>query len=149
MSLYEQITLDMKEAMRTHDKDTLSTIRLLKSAIDLKRINEKLTEVTDEVVIDVASKQVKTHRESIEEFKRGNRLDLVNGLEREIKVISKYLPEELSIEELNKIIDEVFLLVKPENKKDIGRIMKELTPKVKGRADMKEVSKIINNKLGA
>lgn len=149
MSLYEQITLDMKESMRTHDKDTLSTIRLLKSAIDLKRINEKLTEVTDEVVIDVASKQVKTHRESIEEFKRGNRLDLVNGLEREIKVISKYLPEELSIEELNKIIDEVFLLVKPESKKDIGRIMKELTPKVKGRADMKEVSKIINNKLGA
>ena len=127
MSLYEQITLDMKEAMRTHDKDTLSTIRLLKSAIDLKRINEKLTEVTDEVVIDVASKQVKTHRESIIEFTKAG----------------------LSIEELNKIIDEVFLLVKPESKKDIGRIMKELTPKVKGRADMKEVSKIINNKLGA
>ena len=149
MTLYEKLTEDIKNAMRNKDKDSLSTIRLLKSAIDLNRINNKLDEITDDLVIEVASKQVKTHRESIEEFLRGGRKDLADNLEREIKLISAYLPEQLSKEEIENVLNEIFDIVKPESKKDIGKIMKEANARLKGRADFKVVSEIVNAKLGA
>ena len=87
--LYETISKDMIEAMKSKDKDSLNTLRLLKSAIDLYLVNNKLdrNNASDEVVIDVVSKQVKTHRESIEEFKKGNRQDLIDNLNREIELL--------------------------------------------------------------
>lgn len=151
MSLYERINEDMKNAMKAKDKDTLSTIRLLKGAIDLARINNgtRNEECPDDLVIEVASKQVKTHKESIIEFKNANRNDLVDNLEREIKIISSYLPEQLTKEELEVAIQEIFDIVKPESKKDMGKIMKEANERLKGRADFKMVSEIVNSKLGA
>ena len=147
--LYETISKDMIEAMKSKDKDTLSTLRLLKSAIDLYLVNNKLerNNASDEVVIDVVSKQVKTHKESIEEFRRGNREDLIANLEREINLLSKYLPEQLSEEEIIKEIDRVFDEIKPTSKQDMGRVMKELTPIFKGKADMKVVTSIVQSKL--
>ena len=147
--LYVTIANDMKEAMKNHDKDSLSTLRLLKSDIDLYLINNKMErhEASDEVVIEVVSKQVKTHKESIEQFKAGNRQDLIDGLNKEIKLLSTYLPEQLSEEELNKVIDEVFDKVKPTSMKDMGTIMKELKPLVNGKADMKLVNTIVKEKL--
>ncbi len=147
--LYETISKDMIEAMKSKDKDTLSTLRLLKSAIDLYLVNNKLerNNASDEVVIDVVSKQVKTHKESIEEFKKGNREDLVANLEREINLLSKYLPEQLSEEDIIKEIDRVFDEIKPTSKQDMGRVMKELTPIFKGKADMKVVTSIVQSKL--
>lgn len=145
--LYDKINKAMLEAMKSKDKDTLSTIRLLKSAVDLYRINNKLGEITDEVVIEVASKQVKQHRESIEEFKKAGRDDLVVNLEREIKIISEFLPEQLTKEEIEEEIDKIFALVKPEGKKDMGKIMKEANTRLKGKADFKLVSIIVNTKL--
>lgn len=145
--LYDKINKTMLEAMKSKDKDTLSTIRLLKSAIDLYRINNKLNEITDEVVIEVASKQVKQHRESIEEFRKAGRDDLADNLEREIKIISEFLPEQLTKEEIEKEIDKIFALVKPEGKKDMGKIMKEANTRLKGKADFKLVSIIVNTKL--
>ena len=133
MELYNKLSKDMMDAMKSHDKDTLSTLRLLKSAIDLQKINNKLTEITDELVIEVASKQVKQHKESITEFRNANRDDLADNLEREIK----------------KEIDRIFDLVKPESKKDMGKIMKEANVSLKGKADFKLVSEIVNSKLGA
>ena len=87
--LYEKISNDMKEAMKNHDKESLSTLRLLKSAVDLYLVNNKLerNHASDDIVIDVVSKQVKTHKESIEEFKKGTRQDLIEGLEKEIKLL--------------------------------------------------------------
>lgn len=151
MSLYDRINEDMKNAMKAKDKDTLSTIRLLKGAIDLARINNgtRNEECPDDLVIEVASKQVKTHKESITEFKNANRKDLVDNLEREIKIISSYLPEQLTKEELEVAIQEIFDIVKPESKKDMGKIMKEANERLKGRADFKMVSEIVNSKLGA
>ena len=102
---------------------------------------------SDEVVIDVVSKQVKTHKESIEEFKKGNRQDLVDGLLKEIELLSKYLPEQLSEEEVRKEIDKVFDKIKPTSMKDMGALMKELTPILKGKADMSQVNAIIREKL--
>ena len=147
--LYETISKDMIEAMKSKDKDTLSTLRLLKSAIDLYLVNNKLerNNASDEVGIDVVSKQVKTHKESIEEFRRGNREDLIANLEREINLLSKYLPEQLSEEEIMKEIDRVFDEIKPTSKQDMGRVMKELTPIFKGKADMKVVTSIFQSKL--
>ncbi len=147
--LYETISKDMVNAMKSKDKDTLGTLRLLKSAIDLYLVNNKLdrNNASDEVVIDVVSKQVKTHRESIEEFKKGNRQDLIDNLNREIELLSKYLPEQLSSEELENIVNEVFNEVKPASVKDMGAIMKAITPLVKGKADMREVNALIKDKL--
>lgn len=147
--LYETITNDMKEAMKSHDKDSLSTLRLLKSAVDAYIINNKMERGTasDEVVIDVVSKQVKTHKESIEEFKKGNRQDLVDNLEREINLLSKYLPVQLTTEEINAEIDKAFAKVNPTSMKDMGLLMKELTPVLKGKADMKVVNEIIKSRL--
>ena len=146
--LYDRINKTMLEAMKSKDKETLSTIRLLKSAIDLYKINNKLTEVTDDTVIEVASKQVKQHRESIEEFRNAGRDDLADNLEREIKIISEFLPEQLSKEEIEREIDKIFEEVKPDGKKDMGKIMKEANARLKGKADFKLVSVIVNTKLG-
>ena len=104
-------------------------------------------EASDQVVIEVISKQVKTHKESIEQFKAGNRQDLIDGLNKEIEVLSTYLPEQLSEEDLRKVIDEVFEKVKPTSIKDMGTIMKELKPLVNGKADMKDVNTIVKEKL--
>ena len=141
--LYETISNDMKEAMKAHDKDSLNTIRLLKSAIDMYLVNNKMerNSCSDEIVIDIVSKQVK------EEFKKGNRQDLVDKLLKEIDLLSKYLPKQLTEEEINSEIDKVFDKVKPTSMKDMGLIMKELTPIFKGKADMKTVNEIVRSKL--
>ena len=147
--LYDKISKDMVEAMKAHDKEKLSTLRLLKSGIDKYLIDNKKErhEASDEVVIEVVSKQVKTHKESIEQFKSGNRQDLIDGLNKEIEILSSYLPEQLSHDDLVKVIDEVFDKIKPTSIKDMGLIMKELKPLVNGKADMKEVNSIVKEKL--
>lgn len=151
MALYDKLNENMKNAMRTKDKETLSTIRLLKSAIDLARINGKTRndECPDDLVIEVASKQVKTHKESITEFRNAGRNDLADALEKEIKIISEYLPEQLNESEIEAEIDKIFESVKPEGKKDMGKIMKEANIVLKGKADFKLVSEIVNKKLDA
>lgn len=145
--LYQVISNDMKEAMKNHDKETLGTIRMLKSAIDLDRINNKLEEITDDLVIGVVSKQIKTLEATIIEFEKGNRNDLIENAKREINLLKKYLPEQLSEEDVIKIVDGIILEVKPTGIKDMGKIMKEVTPKVKGRYDMAKVSTLIKSKL--
>ena len=148
--LYDTIMTDMKEAMKSHDKETLSTLRFLKSAIDLFKINNKMDRTespNDDTVIEVVSKQVKTHKESIEEFKKAGRNDLVENLLKEVQILSKYLPEQLSEDEVRSKIDEVISSVKASSIKDMGKVMKELTPIFKGKADMKLVNTIVKEKL--
>ena len=148
--LYDTIMTDMKEAMKSHDKETLSTLRFLKSAIDLFKINNKMDRTespNDDTVIEVVSKQVKTHKESIEEFKKAGRDDLVENLLKEVQILSKYLPEQLSEDEVRSKIDEVISSVKASSIKDMGKVMKELTPLFKGKADMKLVNTIVKEKL--
>ena len=148
--LYDTIMTDMKDAMKSHDKETLSTLRFLKSAIDLFKINNKMDRTespNDDTVIEVVSKQVKTHKESIEEFKKAGRDDLVENLLKEVQILSKYLPEQLSEDEVRSKIDEVISSVKASSIKDMGKVMKELTPLFKGKADMKLVNTIVKEKL--
>ena len=142
----QQILDDLKKAMKEQDKEKLAVIRMVKAAIQMEELNTK-KELSDNEVISIISKQIKTRKESIVEFNKGNRDDLVEKTESEIKILEKYLPEQLSKEEVEKIINEVFDLIKPESMKDMGRIMKEITPKVNGRYDMSEISKTIREKL--
>lgn len=146
MSLVEKINDDMKQAMKNQDKETLSVVRMVKSAIQLAKIELK-HELSDEEVIDVVAKQIKMRKDSIEEFSKASRQDLVEQYSREIEILNTYMPEQLSLEEVTNIINEVFELVKPTSPKQMGLIMKEVTPKVKGKFDMGEVSKIIKEKL--
>ncbi|MBR2708558.1 MAG: GatB/YqeY domain-containing protein [Bacilli bacterium] len=141
-----QILEDLKSAMKAQDKLKLSVIRMVKSSIQMEELNKK-RELTDEEVIDVISKQIKTRKDSINEFTKGGRDDLVESTSKEIEILSAYLPEQLTEEELNNIIDKVFEEVKPSSPKDMGKVMKTVTPLVKGKADMGMVSSIIKNKL--
>lgn len=145
--LKDKIQEDMVNAMKSQDKETLSVLRMLKGAMQLESINKGL-ELTDEVVIGVISREIKQRTESVKEFENAGRQDLADSTNKEIEILKTYLPEALSEEEINKVIDEAFEVVKPEGAKDMGKIMKEVTPKLKGRADMSLVSSIIKSKLG-
>lgn len=141
-----QILEDLKSAMKAKDKEALSVIRMVKAAIQMEELNVK-HELNDDEIITIISKQIKTRKESIEEFKKGNREDLINKTNSEIEILKKYLPEPLTKEEVDKIIEEAFQKINPESIKDMGKLMKEITPKVKGRYEMGEISKIIKEKL--
>ena len=146
MTLLDTINNDMKNYMKEKDSFSLGVVRMVKGAIQLESINKK-KELTDEEIISVISKQIKMRKDSIVEFEKGNRQDLVEQNKKEIEILNKYIPEQLSMEEINKIIDEAFLLIKPTSSKEQGLIMKEITPKLKGRADMSLVSGIIKDRL--
>lgn len=146
MNLNDRIMNDLKDAMKNKDSFKLSVIRMVKGAIQLEKINKK-RDLNDEEVIDVISKQIKLRKDSINEFEKAGRNDLADTTKKEVEVLNEYMPEQLSSEEVNKIIDEAFAKVNPTSQKDMGLIMKEVTPKVKGKADMGEVSRIIKEKL--
>ena len=142
----EKILNDLKEAMKAQDKVTLAVIRMVKGAMQMEELNKK-KELDDDEVIALIAKQIKTRKESITEFEKGNRQDLIDATNAEIEILNKYMPEQLSSEEVNKIIDEIFVEVKPVSMRDMGKIMGLANAKLKGRADMGEVSSIIKNKL--
>ncbi len=144
--MVEKLNKDMIEAMKNKDKEKLAVIRAVKASMDKERIDKK-REVNDDLLLDVVNREVKMRKESIEEFKKGNRDDLIQATEAELEILKAYLPEQLSLDDVKKIIDEIFDEVKPTGQKDMGSIMKEATAKLKGKADMKEVSNIIRTKL--
>ena len=146
MSLVEQLKQDMVTAMKEKDKDRLTVIRMVKASLDKERIDKKV-EITDELLIDVVNKQIKMRNDSIEEFKKANRIDLVENVEKEVEVLMNYLPEQLSLEEVEEIIYNTVKELDASSMKDMGKVMQEVSPKVKGRFDMKKVSEIIKSKL--
>ena len=142
----ERILNDLVSAMKNKDKETLTVLRMVKGAIQLEEINKK-QELNDEDVIAVLSKQIKTRKESILEFEKAGRTDLIEQTNKEIEILNKYMPEQLSEEEVLKVIDDAFNELKPEKPSDMGKLMGFLTPKLKGKADMSFVSKTIKEKL--
>ena len=142
----EQILNDLVKAMKDQDKEKLLVIRSVKSAMQLEEINLKRN-LSDDEVIGVIAKQIKIRKDSINEFEKGNRQDLIDATLKEIEILQAYLPEQLEEDELNKIIDDVFNKVNPTSSKDMGKVMAMITPLVKGRADMKEVSNKIKERL--
>ena len=146
--MLEKFNQDIINAMKAKDQTSLTVLRMVKGAMQLDSINNK-KELNDEVLIDNISKQIKLRNDSIVEFEKAGRNDLVEKNKNEIEILKEYLPQQLTIEEIDKVLEEVFDKVRPTSTKDMGSIMREVTPKVKGRADMKVVSEKIKEKLSA
>jgi uncharacterized protein YqeY len=148
MNLRERIEQDMRMAQKSGDRLKLSLTRLLKSDIRYKEI-EKGKELSDEKVLEVISSSAKKHRDSIEQFKKGGREDLSKKEEEELNLILGYMPAQFNSEELERLVEESMTEVGAEGEKDIGKVMKALMPKVKGRADGKMVNLLVSSKLKA
>ena len=144
--LLEKFKKDLIKSMKEKDKVKLNTLRSVKGAMQLEVINNKKEE-NDDLLLTVINKQIKMRNDSIEEFKKGNRTDLIESYEEEIKILKEYMPEMLSDEEIDSIIDEAIKTTGAENVKQMGLVMKEISPKVKNRCDMKVVSTKIREKL--
>lgn len=142
----EHILDDLKTAMKNQDKDTLRVIRMVKGSMQLEEIKLK-HELNDDEVIAIISKEIKTRKESIKEFEKGSRQDLIDETNKEIEILEKYLPEQLSEDEVNSIINEAFDKMSPKGMQDMGKIMGMVSPLVKGRADLGMVSSKIKEKL--
>ena len=142
----ERINKDFISAMKNKEKEKLAVIKMVRGAIQLEELNKK-KELVDDDVIAIIAKQIKTRKESITEFEIGNRQDLIDQTNFEIKVLVEYMPEQLSEEEINKVIDEVFTKVNPLGPSDMGKIMGMISPILKGKADLGLVNKLIREKL--
>jgi hypothetical protein len=146
MTLKERIDQDMRQAQKSGEKLKLSLTRLLKSDIRYKEI-DKGKELSDEEVLEVLTSAAKKHRDSIEQFRKGGREDLVKQEEDELKLILEYMPEQLNAEEVGKLVEEAINEVSAEGEKDMGKVMKVLMPKVKGKADGKAASLLVSSRL--
>ena len=144
----ERILNDLKTAMKSQDKERLAVIRMVKGAIQMEELNVK-HELTDDEVIGIVAKQIKTRKESITEFEKGNRHDLIEKTQSEIAILEEYMPEQMSEEEVLTEIDKAFSIINPTVPSDMGKLMGHLTPILKGRADMSMVSKMIRERLGS
>ena len=142
----ETIQKDYIAAFKAKDTVTKDVLSLVKGAIQNAEINKK-EELNDDEIISIIEKQIKLRKDGIVEFEKAGRDNLVNQYNDEIKVLEKYMPTKLTDEEINNIIEDIFNEVKPEGIKDFGKIMKEITPKIKGRADISSVSNLIKGKL--
>ncbi len=141
-----QIDNDLKLALKSGDKFTLSVLRMIKSEIINESRKGSLHTLSDDEVLKVIKKGVKTRKDSIEEYKKYGKLDTVNELAKEVDILNKYLPQEMSEAEIIKIVDETFEELKPSSMKDMGNLMKVISSKITN-ADMSLVSKIVKDKL--
>ena len=146
LSLSEQIMSDMKEAMKARDKVRLNTVRMIKSAL----MNEKIKaghDLTAEEELTVLSREKKQREESIAEFTKADRKDLVDETKQEIAIVENYLPKQMTPEELDQAVSSAIAEVNAQGKSDFGKVMKVLMPKIKGKADGKEASAVVRKQL--
>ena len=146
MSLKEQLFADLKTAMK--EKDTLKkdTVQLIRSGI-LQYEKDNKVELDDEGVLDIISKQLKSRRDSLPDYIKSGREDLIEKLNKEIEILLGYLPEQLSEEEIKKIVEEAIAATGAASVKEMGKVMGIVNPKVKGRADMKVVGALVKKLL--
>jgi uncharacterized protein YqeY len=146
MSLKERLDSDMKAAMREKDAVTLSVVRLLKSAIKYREI--ELAKTLDDAEIQgVIATEIKRRRDSVEQYRAGNRADLADREEAEIRVLQAWMPAQLTLDELRTKVDEVVRRLGAAGPKDLGAVMKALRPEVQGRAEGKTVSELVKARL--
>ncbi len=147
MSLKDRITQDVKDAMRARDKPRLATLRLITAAIKQREVDERI-ELDDTQVTLVLDRMVKQRRESIVQFEKAGRDDLIAIENNELEIITPYLPEQLGEDEINTLIDAALEQTGATSIKDMGKVMGLLKPKLQGRADMGAVSALIRSRLG-
>lgn len=146
MSLKEKLLQDMKEAMKQKDVIRKNTVQLVRSGI-LQIEKDNKVELDDEAVLDVIAKELKKRRDSLPDYEKSGRTDLIEDLNKEIEVLLGYLPEQLSESDIEQLVEETINEVQAATMKDMGKVMAAITPKVKGRADNKIVSSFVKQKL--
>jgi uncharacterized protein YqeY len=147
MGLREQIDGDIKDAMKAGAKDKVSTLRMLVAALKNKQI-DKRRPLTEEEVLETVRSLIKQRKDSIEQFAKGGRQDLVDKETAEVGVLEFYLPQQMSQEDVEKAVREVVAKTGAQGMKDMGKVMKEIMPLLAGRADNKLVSELVKNALG-
>lgn len=146
MSLLDQLNQDMKAAMKAKNKEDLTTIRMLKSAVQ----NEEISaggELSEETELKVLSREKKQRVDSLKEFSDAGREDLVAKLEKEIEIVDRYLPEQLSDDELRKVVKETIEETGATSMQDMGKVMGAIMPKVQGKANGNQVNAIVKEEL--
>jgi len=146
MSLSERLNQDMKQAMKNQDKFKLSVIRMIRSSVKNLEIDQRRS-LDDSEVLEVLSRELKQRKDSLLEFEKAGRDDLVADLTKEIAIISEYLPKQLEEDELKDIVDQTVAETGASSKADMGKVMAALMPKVKGRADGKLVNQLVQQRL--
>lgn len=147
MSLKDRILQEVKDAMRAKDKPRLATLRLITAAIKQQEVDERI-ELDDTQVLALLDKMCKQRRESISQFEKAGRDDLIAQEVSELDIIQTYLPEQLSDDEIAALIDAAMTATGAASIKDMGKVMGQLKPELQGRADMSAVSAMIKAKLG-
>ena len=146
-SMKEQILLDMKAAMKSRDKKKVSVLRMVVSSLKNREIELRPKELTDQDIFGVLRKLSKQLKDSIEQFKKANRKDLVEKEEEEFSILKKYLPEEMGEEEIRKIVTDCIKNIEASGMKDMGRVMQAVLARIKNSADNKKVSQIVKSFL--
>ncbi len=144
--MYDSIKSEIVKAMKEHDKERLNVLRMVKASVDLEHIDRKV-EINDELVLSVVLKQVKMREDSIEQYSKTSRSDLVEKETAELNTLKEFLPKPLTDSEVDELISEAIDEIKPEGMKDMGKVMGYLSPKVKGRTDQKALSIKIKERL--
>ncbi|HZG55858.1 GatB/YqeY domain-containing protein [Paenibacillus sp.] len=146
MNLNERLNEDMKALMKSGDKFALGVVRMLRSAVKNAEIDARKT-LGDEEVLDILTREVKQRRDALQEFEKAGRDDLADQAKAELEVIQRYMPQPLTEEELAKIVEETISEVGAASKAEMGKVMSALMPKVKGRADGKQVNAAVQRLL--
>lgn len=149
MTLEEKIMEDFKDAMRKRDSTRISTLSFMRAQFSYTALEKKKQTLEDQEVIAVVKKLVKQHDDAIEQFRRGNRQDLVEKEEKELAILKTYLPQEMPLEEVERIVKEVISEIGASGMKDMGRVMKEVASRTGGKADGRMVSDTVRKRLSA
>ena len=144
--MLEKFNQEMIQAMKDKNKVKLNTLRAVKGAMQLEKINNKKEE-NDELLLDVVNKQIKMRNDSINEFKKAERDDLVKSYQEEIDILNEYMPKQLTEEEINEIIENGIIETNAEAPKDLGQVMRVITPLLKNKCDMKQVTNKIRERF--
>ncbi|MEY8765531.1 MULTISPECIES: GatB/YqeY domain-containing protein [Francisella] len=144
--IFDQLTLDMKESMKNKDKNRLTTIRMAMSAIKQKQIDEKI-DITDDIVTVVITKMIKQRQDSYNQYIQAERAELAEGEKKEIEILTKYMPKQLSDEEVVTIVQKAIESVGATSMKEMGKIMASVKKELAGRTDMSKVSAIVKSNL--
>lgn len=142
MPLKEKLMDDLKEAMKSKDKVKKNVVTMVRAAVKQKEVDNRV-DLVDEDILDIIAKQIKQKKDSIFDFEKGNRQDLIDLTNEEIKILFEYLPPQLSDEELESIVKEAIETTNAQSKKDLGKVMALIMPKVKGKADGKHINEIV------
>ncbi len=147
-SLKERLDADLKEAQKAKDTIRVSVIRMLKTTIKNREV-EKIGELTEQELLQAVNSQIKTRQEAVEGFKKGGRDELAKKEEAEMAILKKYLPEQLSKEEIEALVEKAVVETEAAGPRDMGKVMKALMPDVTGKADGKLVSELVKEKLSS